>query len=71
PAVLGALRGAPRPRPEAARSRPTPCVDAFAVDLDLPARLERAEEHRVPVRSTGSRLAERFFWLLFFAYKEK
>ncbi|KRG48923.1 hypothetical protein D7U91_07815 [Stenotrophomonas maltophilia] len=31
----------------------------------------RAEERRAPVRSTGSRPAERFFWLLFFAYKEK
>jgi len=29
------------------------------------------EKRRVQVRSTGSRPAERFFWLLFFAYKEK
>ncbi len=31
----------------------------------------RAEERREPVRSTGSRSAERFFWLLFFSQKEK
>ncbi len=29
------------------------------------------EKRRAPMRSIGSRPAERFFWLLFFAHKEK
>jgi len=29
----------------------------------------RAEERRVPVRSTGSQTAARFFWLLFFSFR--
>ncbi|WP_313251481.1 hypothetical protein, partial [Stenotrophomonas indicatrix] len=49
----------PTSKAAAAPSRSTPCVDAFAVDRDLPFRLERAEhrrsgegeEARVPERS--------------------
>ncbi len=41
-------QGGPRSKATAAPSRSTPCVDAFAVDLALSVRLERAEHRRGP-----------------------
>jgi hypothetical protein len=41
-------QGGPRPKATAAPGRSTPCVDAFAVDLALSVRFERAEHRRGP-----------------------